>query len=295
MRRNLILTTVHRIKHPALEPFFRSLQKTGFDGDVVVFASGLGAESTCQLKRWGAQVMPFFFPGEHVVNRTARLWWIWKRVFASGISEDAKERLVHIVFHLFYRRHLLYLEYLREHGSQYDSVFLTDCRDVFFQVNPFSWDAAPGLHVFLEEESNKIGMCPHNSRWMRNLFGEEALRLFGGETVSCAGTVFGDVSGTMDYLRQMIVFAMRVPNMRDADGDQGIHNYLLRTGRFARVRIHPNRDGPVMTVGLMKLTDLRRNADGLVMNEANEVVPTLHQYDRIPELLDALRSPAPLR
>ena len=134
-------------------------------------------------------------------------------------------------------------------------------------------------------------MCPHNSRWIRNLFGEEALRLLGGETVSCAGTVFGDVSGTMDYLRQMIAFAMRVPNMRDADGDQGIHNYLLRTGRFAQVRTHPNRNGPVMTLGLMKLTDLRRNADGLVMNEANEVVPTLHQYDRIPELLDALRSP----
>ena len=292
MRRNLILTTVHRIRYPALEPFFRSLQRTGFDGDVVVFASALSAESIRQLKHWGARVVPFLFPGEHVVNRAARLWRIWKRVFASGLSERGKERLAHVVFHLFYRRHLLYLEYLREHGSKYDAVFLTDCRDVFFQANPFSWHAAPGVHFFLEEEFNKIGLCPHNSRWMRNLFGEEALRLFAGETVSCAGTVFGDVPGMMDYLGQMVALAMRVPSMRDADGDQGVHNYLLRTGRLARFTIHPNRDGPVMTVGLMQLTDLRRNADGWVMNEANEVVPTLHQYDRIPELLDAPRSPS---
>lgn len=291
MKHNLILTMVHRIKYPALEPFFRSLQRTDFHGDVVVFASLLRAESIRQLRQWGAHVVPFFFPGEHVVNRASQLWWIWKKVFASDISQRGKERLAHVVFHLFYRRHLLYLDFLRERGSQYDSVFLTDCRDVFFQANPFSWNAAPGLHVFLEEDSNTIGLCPHNSRWMRNLFGEEALRLLAGETVSCAGTVFGDVPAIMDYLQLMIASAMQVPSMRDADGDQGIHNYLLRTGRLGSVKIHSNRKGPVMTAGLMKPTDLRRNANGLVMNEANEVVPTLHQYDRIPELLNAFRSP----
>jgi hypothetical protein len=282
------MTTVHRIESPALEPFFRSLQATGFDGDVVVFASAVSAESVRQLETWGARVVPFRFHGKHVTNRAARLWWLWRRIFAGRLSVPAKERLAHAVFHLFYRRHLLYLEYLRAHEAQYEAVFLTDCRDVFFQADPFSWAAGPGLHVFLEEETNRIGQCPHNSRWIRSLFGEEALRKLSDQTVSCAGTVFGDVSAMKDYLGKMTAQAMEARTLRDADGDQGIHNYLIRTGRLDPVEIHPNRQGPVMTLGPMRWSDLRRNEDGWVVDAANRVVPTLHQYDRIPELREAL-------
>src|SRR5882757_9610196 len=102
MRRNLILTTVHRIKFPAMEPFFRSLKRTDFEGDVIVFGSALDEETIRQIEACGAQLVRFRFHGRHVSNRAARLWWLWKRVFASGISDQTKERLAHLVFHLFY-------------------------------------------------------------------------------------------------------------------------------------------------------------------------------------------------
>jgi hypothetical protein len=280
MKRDLILTTVHRIRFPAIEPFFRSLERTSFSGDVVVFCSAVDHKSLRQIEACGAKVVSFFFPGEHVVNRAARPWWIWKRVFASGISKRSKERLAHAVFHLFYRRHLLYLDFLREHGNDYDKVFLTDCRDVFFQADPFDWEQVSGLHVFLEEASHKIGLCPHNSRWIRNLFGEEALRLLASETVSCAGTVFGDVPGMVDYLGRMVSQTMGVTSLRAADGDQGVHNYLVRKGVFPKITIHENRRGPVMTLGPLRMSSLRFNPDGYVLNEIGAIVPVLHQYDR---------------
>jgi hypothetical protein len=285
---HLILTTIHRLRAAAVAPFFLSLRRTSFRGDLVVFASGVDTESVAQLKRWGARVMPFFFPGKHVSNRAARLWWIWKRIFASDISERAKERLAHIVFHLFYRRHLLYLQFLRKHGDQYSKVFLTDCRDVFFQADPFGWNQAPGLHVFLEEEANKLGVCTHHIRWITSQFGSEMLERWTEMTVSCAGTVFGDVPGMMHYLAQMVLRTMGVKSLQAADGDQGVHNYLVLEGAFPRVTVHKNRRGPVMTLGPVRMSSLRFNRDGRVIDEAGVVVPVLHQYDRDFELRELL-------
>jgi len=288
--RKLIMTTVHRIKSDALSPFFRSLHRTGFTGDIVVFAGTVDEPSIREFESWGARVVRFTFRSIDVGNRLARPWWLWKRLFASGLSSATKERLVHAVFHLFYRRHLLYLEYLREHGDDYDHVFVTDCRDVYFQRDPFSWSPPPGLHVFLEEETNKIGKCPHNAPWIESQFGSETLHAMAGDTVSCAGTVFGDVCGMMEYLGKMVSTAMQVDSLRAADGDQGIHNFLIRQQCLNAVSIHPNRRGPVMTLGAMRFDDLRFNRAGWVLNEAGEVIPTLHQYDRLPELRDMLSS-----
>lgn len=281
---HLILTTIHRLRAAAIAPFFLSLRRTGFRGDIVVFSSSIDKESVSQIKRWGARVVPFCFPGRHVSNRAARLWWIWKRVFATDISERAKERLAHIVFHLFYRRHLLYLEFLRKYGSEYKKVFLTDCRDVFFQADPFGWDQAPGLHVFLEEEANKLGICTHHIRWITSQFGSETLERWTERTVSCAGTVFGDMPGMVHYLSQMVSWTMGVKSLRAADGDQGVHNYLVLEGVFPKVTVHKNRRGPVMTLGPVRMSSLRFDQGDHVINETGVIVPVLHQYDRDSQL-----------
>lgn len=284
MRRNLILTTVHRIQFAAIEPFFRSLKKTGFDGYVVVFCSAVDDESIRQIQSAGAKVVRFYFPGGHVRNRAAQPWWIWKRVFATGIPRWAKERVAHMVFHLFYRRHLLYLDFLREHAGEYDGVFLTDCRDVFFQTDPFAWNRSPGLHVFLEEETNKLGTCVHHIRWITSQFGPERLARWSDETVSCAGTVFGDEAGMVDYLSRMVSRTMSVNSLRDADGDQGVHNFLVRERVFPNVTIHKNRRGPIMTLGPVSMNSVQFDQDDHVLDETGKIVPVLHQYDRDSEL-----------
>ena len=290
MKRNLVLTTVHRIKSAALAPFFQSLKATGYEGDVVVFASGLDAASIRQLEEWGARVVPFRFWGKHVFNNVARLWWLWRLLFASGLSASAKERLAHFAFHLFYRRHLLYLGFLREYGSGYEAVFNTDCRDVFFQADPFGWEPAPGLHAFLEEEKNKLGTCPYHVEWLTSQFGAATLAPWTEVTVSCAGTVLGDVRGMLDYLDRMVSTTMKVKSLRAADGDQGVHNYLLRTGSLPAVTLHENRRGAVMTLGPVQMSELRVDQDGRVLNDEGKIVPVLHQYDRISALRDSLLS-----
>ncbi|MGH8093194.1 MAG: hypothetical protein ACREIF_06965 [Chthoniobacterales bacterium] len=288
MRRNLILTTVHRIAFPKISPFFRSLQETGFKGDLVVFGSGLDHETIGQIQRAGARFVPFHFYGKHVHNRAAWPWALWRRVFASALPAKPKELLAHAVFHLFYRRHLLYLDFIRKHAREYDKVLLTDCRDVFFQADPFAWEQAPGLHVFLEDESNKLGTCTHHIRWLTSLFGPEVLDKWKEEIVSCAGTVFGDIPATLDYLARMVSQTMKVKTLRESDGDQGIHNYLIRVGALPKVTIHDNRYLPVMTLGLVPADRLWLDDEGQVLDQAGIIVPVLHQYDRFPSLREKL-------
>jgi hypothetical protein len=282
--RDLILTTLHRVRFETAAAFFISLRRTGYQGRIVVFASALDNESVAKLRAVGASIVPFRFTGTLVRQRLAGPWPIWRWFFASKASAAAKEWLAHLVFHLFYRRHLLYLQYLREHRQNYDRVFLTDCRDVYFQSDPFSWDPPPGIHFFLEEPANKIGQCPHHIRWINSQFGQATLKKMSAETVSCAGTTFGDMAGITEYLAQMVSLSMKALSLREIDGDQGIHNYILRERILSRVIVHENRRGPVMTLGPIKMGDIRLSADRQVVNEAGQVVSVLHQYDRIPEL-----------
>jgi hypothetical protein len=278
------MTTIHRLTAEAVAPFFLSLKQTDFRGDLVVFVSNVDKESAAQMRAWGACIKPFNFRGKHVANPLAHLWPLWKLAFASSFPEVTKHLLAHRIFPLFYRRHLLYLDFLANSPNRYTRILSTDCKDVFFQSDPFGWSQSPGLHVFLEEESGKVGQCPHHIRWLSSQFGPDALQSLQDETISCAGTVFGDYSSFEAYLRRMVSLTMQARSLREADGDQGIHNFLIRKSPLSSTTIHLNRRGPVMTIGLMKFSDLRLGPGSLIINEANEIPPVLHQYDRIPEL-----------
>lgn len=287
MGRDLILTTVHRIQFASIEPFFLSLAKTDFKGDVVVLASGLDAGSVRQIERCGARVKSFLFPGRHVRNRAAGAWPLWQQVFRSRLSTHVKESLAHMIFHLFYRRHLLYLDFLRAH-PEYDRIFTTDCRDVFFQRNPFNWKQGPGLHVFLEDESMQLNRCQHHLRWILSQFGSETQEALGSQTVSCAGTVFGDSASMKSYLATMVHLTMNARSLSEADGDQGLHNYFVRKLAPKWMTIHSNEEGPVLTVGPLKSSALHFNTAGWVTNRNGDIPPVVHQYDRISELSEKL-------
>lgn len=285
--RNVIMTILHGVRFEYAASFFASLQCAGYGGEVIIFASGMADEDIAWLRRHGARIVPFRLHRLFLRRRLAWLWPVWRRFFQSGASSAAKEKFAHVVFHLFYRRHLLYLQFLREHRRDYDRVFLTDCRDVYFQADPFSWDLPAGLHLFLEDASNKIGRGIHED-WLVSQFGRAVFEELKAETISCAGTVLGDVNSVLEYLARMVALTMTARSLRETAGDQGIHNYLLYKRCLPGIIVHENQDGPVMTLGAMRPEDVRLDARGFVVNNAGQVVPVLHQYDRISHAEKAL-------
>jgi len=291
-KRDVILTTLHGVRFEYAANFLASLRRTGYGGEVVIFASGMADEDIAQLRRNGATIVPFRMHRLFVRRRLAWLWTVWRWFFQSGAPPAARERLAHLVFHLFYRRHLLYLQFLREHREDYSRVFLTDCRDVYFQADPFSWNLPFGVHLFLEDASNKIRGGIH-ADWLVSQFGRAVFDELKAETISCAGTVLGDVNSVLEYLSKMVSLTMNAWSLRETAGDQGIHNYLVYKRILPGAIIHDNGRGPVMTLGAMRPQDVRLDPQSRVINDHNEIVPVLHQYDRIPHvekiLLDHLR------
>ena len=280
--RDVIFTLLYRIRFEAVAPFIFSLKRAGYNGDIVAFATLMDEEVVAQLRSHRVTGVPFAYH-PRFVKRIVRLWPLWRRIFAGNASPATKEKLAHLVFHLFYRRHLLYLQFLRQNQSKYDRVFLTDSRDVFFQADPFSWNPGPGLHFFLEESSSKIGASLDHVRWLNSQFGRKVLDELARETISCAGTTLGDTASIMEYLSRMAALAMSALSLREHDGDQGIHNYIFCKKILTEIITHENRRGPVMTLGAMKPEAVRLNAQGWVVNDDGQIPAVLHQYDRHPE------------
>lgn len=287
--RDLILTTLYRADFAYIAPFVRSLKRTGYAGQLVVFASAVDGETCAKLRELGVSVVPFHSSGEHGRQRLARLWPLWRWYFSTRASSAAKEKLAHRVFHLHYRRHLLYLQYLREQDGRFDRVMLADARDVVFQADPFSWNPRPGVHFVLEEMQVRIGRCRFHRRWMSRQFGQAYVEQHADETVTCAGTTFGDAASILQYLQLMVATTMKARKLaKIRGGDQGIHNYLLLEKLLPNSIVHPNRRAPVLTLGAMRWDQLQFNAAGLVVGADGVPVPVLHQYDRIPELREHL-------
>jgi hypothetical protein len=283
--RDLILAALHQRNFDAVAPFVLSLKRTGYQGRLVLFISRVSPAAHAELLRHGVDVMPFHFSGKRDRQPLARLWPLWRRFFASSASASAKTWLAHRVFHLRYRRYLLYAEFLQQHGADYDRVLLADSTDIFFQADPFAWDWSPGLHFFLEEEEKRLGACRLHRLWLGCQFGQEFVEHHAGETVSCSGTTFGDTASIREYLAQMVAVTMQAGNLaKISGGDQGIHNFLLIEKKLKNITVHPNRRSPVLTMGVMHAGDFQINNEGFVLNENGDVPPVLHQYDRLPEL-----------
>ena len=283
--RDVILTMLHRANFAQVAPFILSLKRTGFTGQLVVFVSAVDDETGAKLHELGATIVPFHFSGKRTRQRRARLWPLWRWFFGTNASQKLKEYVAHKVLHLLYRRHLLYLDFLREHGARFDRVMLADATDIVFQADPFSWNPEPGVHFLLEEPHVRIGHCRLHRLWMGCQFGKNYVEQHAGETVTCAGTTFGDTASILEYLELMIATIMKARNLAKIyGGDQGIHNYLLLEKLLPNSIVHPNRRAPVFTMGVMRWDQVQLNGDGLVVNETGAPVPVLHQYDRIPEL-----------
>jgi hypothetical protein len=294
--RDLILAVVRQRGFDRVAPFVLSLRQSGYRGRFVLFTSLVDAESIEKLGKNGATVVPFHFSGKRERQRLAYLWPIWRWYFATGASTASKMWLARRVFHLRYLRYLLYDEFLHQHGTEYDRVLLADCTDVYFQGDPFSWDLSPGVHFFMEEEKQQVGESQNQRLWMTYQFGREYVERHASKTVSCSGTTFGDTASIRKYIALMIFTSMRARNLgKIYGGDQGIHNYLLIERLLDNVIVHPNRHGPVMTMGVMRPGDWRTDGGRRVLNDTGDAPPVLHQYDRFPELKNNLVQSLPGR
>ncbi|MEW5774593.1 MAG: hypothetical protein AB1916_13825 [Thermodesulfobacteriota bacterium] len=185
-------------------------------------------------------------------------------------------------------RYFLYLEYLRREKRAFRRILLTDVRDVAFQADPFSFPWPEGLSLALEYGGRTVGACPYTSRWVRQHLGGAVLDKLAGKPVSCSGTTVGSYAAVLDYVVKMIALLLPfTPAAHMAGYDQGVHNQLLHSGVIPDATVYDSA-GPILTLGWRKDPPAVAG-NGDILNDAGLPAAIVHQYDRHPALLRAVR------
>lgn len=264
-KKNVILGILNNYTFHQVKKFFVSLQQCGYKGDTVMFVgSNTTAATIRKLKRYGVIVK--LFPDTTSLN-------------PGNISVERFRFPQPINYFNF--RHYLYFDFLQRHKERYQSVLLTDVRDVYFQRDPFDFEQGEGLYCALEGKTKKIRDCRFNGKWMDYIYGQDVLNEIGDNIISCAGTTWGTTSAILDYLEKMLGEIQGVPDAVMAI-DQANHNYLIWKSKLPGVHFLNNDDGVVLTLSYEH--DYIIGADKQVRVANGRVVNVLHQFDRMPDL-----------
>jgi len=242
--------------------FVESLRGTGYAGDIMMLIAWPGIGVGHYLKKHGVKV---------------------QRVFQTR----SFTRSVHA------RRYLMYTEYLKAHGANYDQVMLADTRDVVFQKHPFEGLDEPNCHFFLEAMGRTIGEDETNWRWVSHTVSKEDADKLSKKRISCSGITIGGTRAIVAYLDRLcsLVSAMPFRIYREIGHgyDQALHNYL--------VHLAPDIDGIVMennghiaTMAIEPRTLYRIDDKAVITLTSGHTPAICHQYDRFPDLRSAVEA-----
>lgn len=285
-----------------LAPFVRSLRASGYRGDVtlIVAAGQLDALRAAPVLA-GVSLVPSANWARCKTPITDRrqwrrlpwlplqaLGWAGLRVLrALGATDDRVDQIARRFYHPQMSRYFVYRDVLRR--QRYRRVLLCDVRDVLFQSDPFATLPAQGLAVSMESSGYTLAEEIWNASWVRRAYGAPALARIGAHPVSCSGVTYGDYDSMLHYLDLMVAELRALPWRAVLDaGDQGMHNWLLWTGRLGDATRLENFSSAVATLNEVGSEHLRFDAMGRLLNRDGSIIGIVHQYDRLPKLAPRL-------
>lgn len=282
---DLILGCLRGLSLSHVRPFVRSLRDTNYRGHCLFFSNNTDLKTSQFLKDNQIETTGFFYWGIKNQNPLLVGWFFWKRLLRLIKRREFQLHVARLFWHFFYLRFLLARNYILE-NPQFSRIMLTDVRDVYFQLDPFSWlPPSEGVYCFAEHSGRMIGGCPNNSGMIREVFGEEGLQKIQRSQIFCAGTIIGTRSALLQYLERFLDLALAGMNLWPfRGGDQGIHNWIVHFEGLPLLKPLGN-EGPVFTMGCVPRMQIRQNSLGQVIKPEGTVYPILHQYDRFKDLV----------
>ncbi|HEV2694392.1 MAG TPA: hypothetical protein VG347_15980 [Verrucomicrobiae bacterium] len=282
--KKLVLGLVSNMTLEKAQPFFLSLEKSGYRGEICMAVSGLDAATQAFLRARRVQLIPY--ERERLKPRWTRaLRWL-AAIMPPGQRRIMESRLAPAYIHPHCSRYFFYQSYIESCSAAYSHVFLTDVRDMIFQADPFAFEVPDGLSVFLADRSKTIGTCDFNTSSMRRGFGERALQAWRDKPIACAGTTLGTTEAIRDYLEK--VTRLLCGTKQRESIDQGVHNYSIHQYPPAKLNVFENFSGPVLTMAHIPPARIQLDGQNRLLNTDGSVINTLHQYDRHTHVMDKL-------
>ncbi len=186
-----------------------------------------------------------------------------------------------------FKRYEIYLDYLNK--KEFNKVLLCDCRDIYFQQNPFEFSFKKPLNFFLEDYQLKN--CPYNSNWLIKTYGKNEFNKIAHKTILCSGTVLGNNEKIQDYIKLIVslitkfkykkkfkyLFTFR-PDPEGRGCDQAHANFIVHNSKIDNFELHSNSKGPFATV--FYLQKIKFDEKFRLINELGKPYVLVHQYDK---------------
>ena len=230
-KKNLILGTIINYSLKKILPFFNSIINANITNcDVVMFIKKVHKRVINYLKNIG--VIIFIIHNEYNNMDITKLRW------------------------------KLYLEYLEKYKIEYNMVFTTDIRDVFFQNNIFEYYKENQSFIGISLEDETLNQ-KKNKMWIINFAGEEKHRQIKNERVICFGSVWGSIDKILEL---SIILWEKIKNNNNST-DQGIGNYLIYYEKILNnCLIRSDNYGPVINIGFTKRENIILDSNDNILN-----------------------------
>lgn len=254
-KKNLIIGVITNYKWEIIAPFIESYAKSGFENcDCIIFAHNITQNTINKIKSFGIIVydIPDKFRYKKIIN------FRWK----------------------------IYEDYLNSNINKYNIVFSADLRDVFFQKDLFQYynGNKSFLGVALEED-NLTELI--NKKWLIDAYGEDLYKTIENQRIICVGTIWGTINKFIEFSKIMweqldSEWSLRLNVIDQAVGNYIIYHYKMFSDCLIKSE---NKDGPIMTVGLLPKNKIYFDLDDNIVNGEGKVAAVIHQYDRIPQIV----------
>lgn len=251
--KNLILGAAKGYGWDLLEPFVTSCKMNCPDAELVLFVDEMSEFTRDRLINAGVQLEKF--PDQY---------------------KDA------LIIHVRWKT---YADFLDRHGDEYETVFVTDTRDVIFQGDIFAvFNDCKNWLGFATECYNLRREIPNggaNYRWLVGRFGKAEADKLADKKIICCGTVIAS-------LAEMKIFCREMWNSLKAETvwghEQAVMNYLVYN-RLLPIENLIELDvdcGEIFTNGLIKKNKIRGDK---ILRGDGSVPEVVHQYDRHKNLI----------
>lgn len=284
---NIVISVTAGYREEQIRPFLASLQYYAPGVSLRLIVGKPNPEFEDAVRAWFPDCSFHLLPPSALRDFGLKRKWarsILKRASRWSRSQALARKLLKINF----LRHLVIRDLLKSWNLKEANLLLCDSRDLVFQGNPFAgeWPA-----LWSCEEDKRLEECELNSFWFKRAGGKAALLKARNRQIVCAGVLGGQAAPLSRYLENSSGVVERLaPDISLDDGDQGIHNYLVREKVDLGFTILPNGCWLAANVGSTKPEEIVIHNGMLHLRDRTEAPAILHQFDRHPRLIELVNS-----
>ena len=302
MTRVLIMTTAVGYNGDQFAPFLKSLQNVNFSGKLVVLADTPTVQALSPYMPVNSEFIVVDKEDTMKVLNEAKPELIeLVKTGMNVVSEPFMQRAMEVDLdwtirfnttfaHPSVYRYAKYYQYLLDKQDQFDAVILCDSRDVIFQRDPAEvMTPNMKIHFGLEYQSSRLGHDEFNVGWIRHLYGEEGMKRWHSNRISCSGATIGGIQPILHYIK-MLMTELLLKSMKTAQEygfDQGVHNTFWWEDKIPDLVMTENYYGDVINMAFEPIDLMvKQSKDGFIRRIDNgEKIMLVHQYDRYADLI----------